>query len=105
MDITPKQLQLGRFWKKYLRLTRAGVPTLDALEIIAREESSTDFKSVIEAMQSAMEEGNLLSEVMVAHPALFSLSSLEMVRTAEKGGQWNIVVEELADGYLEGTFE
>jgi type IV pilus assembly protein PilC len=105
MDITPKQLQLGRFWKKYLRLTRAGVPTLGALEIIAGEESSTEFQSVIQAMHSALADGNLLSEVMVAHPSFFSLSSLEMVRTAEKGGQWDIVVEELADGYLDGTFD
>jgi len=105
MDITPRQLQLGRFWKKYLRLTRAGVPTLGALDIIAREEKAPEFQAVIQAMQSALAEGNLLSEVMGEHPELFSLSAIELVRTAEKGGQWDIVVEELADGYLEGTFD
>ena len=105
MEITPKQLQHGRFWKKYLRLTRAGVPALRGLEIIANEDSSPSFRAVVQSLRDELEAGFLLSEAMEKFPLEFSLSALEMIRTAEKEGHWDIVIEELAEGYLEGTFE
>lgn len=105
MDITPRQQQQGRFWKKYLRLTRAGVPALRAFEILHEEEQEAEFRKVIARLQAAMQEGLQLSEAMHGLGRVFSLSSIEMIRTAERGGQWDLAVEELADGLLEGTFD
>ncbi len=105
MDISDRQLQLGRFWKKYLRMMRAGVPALRALEVISEEETSPEFVCVILALRAALEQGDLLSEAMQRQNPFFSRSVLEMVRAAEKGGHWDVVVGELADGYLDGTFD
>ena len=104
MEITPRQQQQGRFWKKYLRLTRAGVTTLRAFEILYEEEPEETFREVIARLQAGIQEGLLLSEAMSGLGDVFSLSAIEMIRTAEKGGQWDLAVEELADGLLEGTF-
>ena len=105
MEITPRQQQQGRFWRKYLRLTRAGVPTLRAFEILYAEEQDETFQRVIARLQAAMEEGMMLSEAMASLGDTFSLSCVELIHTAEKGGQWDLAVEELADGLLEGTFD
>jgi type II secretory pathway component PulF len=105
MELTPRQQLQGRFWKKYLRLTRAGVPALHALEILHDEEQDPAFRQVIARIQAGLQEGLLLSEAMAGTGDVFSLSSREMIRTAEKGGQWDLVLEELADGLLEGTFD
>jgi type II secretory pathway component PulF len=105
MELSPKQLQLGKFWRKYLRLTRSGVPTLRGLEIILKEEPSPEFRGIVQSLHDELEDGSLLSEAMEKFPEDFSLSAIEMIRTAEKEGHWDLVVQELADGYLEGTFE
>ena len=105
MDISPRQQQQGRFWKKYLRLTRAGVTALRAFEILYEEEQDEAFRRVITRLQAALEEGMQLSEAMGGTGQVFSLSSIELIRTAEKSGQWDLAMEELADGLLEGTFD
>jgi type II secretory pathway component PulF len=105
MDITPRQLQQGRFWKKYLRLTRAGVTALRAFEILYEEEQEAGFRNVIARLQAALEEGLMISEAMQGLGDTFSLSTIELIRAAEKGGHWDIALEELADGLLEGTFD
>ena len=105
MDLTPKQLQLGKFWRKYLRLTRSGVSSLRALEVIIEEESTDEFRAVIQSLHDESEAGFLMSEAMAKFPDDFSPSVLEMIRTAEKEGHWDIVVEELSSGLLEGTFD
>ena len=105
MDLTPRQRQQGRFWKKYLRLTRAGVTTLRSLEIIVEEETDEVFRDVVQYLHDRMREGYPLSESMRDREEHFSLSVRELVRTAEKEGNWDLVLDELADGLMEGTFE
>ena len=105
MDVTPEQIQLGRFWKKYLRLTRAGVGTLRAFEVIIDEEKAPEFRAIIASLHTELEAGFLLSEAMAKFPERFSLSALELIKTAEKEGHWDLVIEELAEGLLDGTFD
>lgn len=104
-DLTPRQRQQGRFWKKYLRLTRAGVTTLRALDIIVEEEPDETFREVLGYLHDRMQEGYPLSESMADRSEHFSLSVRELVRTAEKEGNWDLVLDELAGGLLEGTFD
>ena len=104
-DLTARQLAHGRFWKKYLRLTRAGVTMLRALEIIQAEEASPDFREIIIHLHDRASDGFQLSEAMEDHADVFSLSARELIRTAERQGHWDLVIEELAGGLLEGTFD
>lgn len=104
MDVSEQQQRHGRFWKKYLRLTRAGVGTLRALEVIQAEESDDDFRTLIGSLLQTLTEGQVLSHALGQHPEVFSLTVREMILTAERNGHWDLVIEELADGLLEGTF-
>jgi len=98
-------LQQGRFWRKYLRLSRAGVPTLRVLEIIRDEETSPAFQEIVGYLHDRMSNGYPLSEAMRDQMREFSLSACELIRIAEKEGRWDLVLEELAEGLLEGTFD
>lgn len=100
-----RQLRLGRLWKKYLRLSRGGVPALRVFAILEEEEVDAELKEVTSALGRAIEEGQNLSEAMQAHPGVFSPSALALVRAAEQHGEWDAALTELADGLLEGTFE
>jgi len=94
----------ARFWRKLMRLTRGRVPLLRALEIIAAEEASVAFRSIVCAIREAMEGGAPLSEAVCVHDQEFSLAVIELVRAAEKSGAWDEVLEEIAGGLEEGTF-
>lgn len=105
MNISDRQQQLGRFWKKYLRLTRAGVGVVRSLEVIQAEEPSPELSAVIGSLRQHLEDGCLLSEGLRMFPEYFSPAAVEMILTAERNGEWDLVVEELAEGLLEGTFD
>jgi type IV pilus assembly protein PilC len=105
MNISEQQKTQARFWKKFLRLTRGRVPVLRALAVIAAEEHQEDFKAVIGDIRSAMAADATFSEALERHSNVFSLSIRELVRTAEKCGEWDEIIEEIAAGIEEGTFD
>ena len=105
MNVSEKQIRQGRFWRKFLRLTRAGVPVIRTLEVVGQEEENERFAKVIRALLEDVENGTALAAALTKFPSEFSPSVVEMIKTAEKRGAWDEVVEELSEGLLEGTFE
>jgi len=105
MEISDKRNRHVRFWKKYLRLTRGRVPALRALEVIGSEETDSSFCKVINSIRIAMENGASMSEAMSEYPAEFSPSVVELVKMAGKTGAWDDILEEIANGLSEGTFD
>lgn len=95
----------GKVWRKFLRLTRGRIDVLRALEIIAAEEPpNSPIAPVLREMKSDITRGAALSDAMAKQDNLFSLSALELIRAAERTGDWDEIVRELADGLIEGTF-
>jgi type IV pilus assembly protein PilC len=105
MDIPERQQRLARFWKKYLRLTRGRVTALRALHLAAEEEKDPAFKAALVAIHEKIESGTSFSDAIREHPADFSPSIVELVRTAEKSGAWDEILVEIADGLADGTFD
>ncbi len=99
-----EQARLVRFWRKYLRLTRAGVLVTKALEIIALEETDEAFCNTVTAIQGEIANGVRMSDALAKFPDEFSVAQLELVKVAEKRGAWDEVLQELVDGLLDGTF-
>lgn len=104
-DVSAWSVRHEKFWRKYLRLTRAGIMVLRALDLARQEERNDEFRKVIEDIHGQVERGVTLSKAIQEHQPEFSLSEIEMIRTAEKRGAWDEVLEELADGLRDGTFE
>ncbi len=105
MNATDKQARQGKFWRKYLRLTRAGVTVLRTLELARDEETDEEFAAVLTDLLGQVEKGAAVSVALEKAPSYFTPSVIEMVRTAEKRGAWDEVIAELSDGLLEGTFD
>ncbi len=93
------------FWRKYMRLTRAGVLSLRALEIMRQEEDDVRFAAIVASILHRMEGGSSMSIALTAHPSEFSISEVEMIKTAEKRGAWDEILLELADGLADGSFK
>jgi len=104
MKVSGKQLQQAMFWRKFLRLTRGRVGVLRALEVMAEEEKDPRFRKLTEDIRMALEHGATLSEAVRNFPMMFSPSVRELVKTAEKTGAWDEILQEIADGLQEGTF-
>ena len=105
MSTAETRPQLVRFWKKLLRLTRGRVTVLRALEVIGKEETDPAFREVVEAIRLTVEKGSPLSAAALKHPAFFSHSVAELLKTAEKCGAWDEILQEIAEGLEDGTFD
>ncbi|MFC1461006.1 type II secretion system F family protein [Verrucomicrobiota bacterium] len=105
MKASDKQIKWARFWKKFLRLTRGHVTVLRALEVIISEETDPHFKDILCSIRRALDEGCSFSESVLKQAPEFSPSVLELIRTAEKSGAWDQILQEIADGLEDGTFE
>lgn len=104
MGPTDKQARQASFWKKYLRLTRVGVPALRAVELASEEEKDPAFRKILNAIRQNLEKGERLSEILQEFSREFSASTVELIKTAERRGTWEEVLEELVAGLLDGTF-
>ena len=76
-----------------------------ALEVIAVEEKDTGFQEVVKDIRAHIDRGSVMSEAMQKHAAEFSPSILELIKTAEKTGAWDDILQEIVDGLQDGTFE
>jgi type IV pilus assembly protein PilC len=103
--VNARQIRMGKFWRKYTRLIRAGVPLLRTLDVMAEEELDPGFKLIIDSLRESMVHGATLSQAMERHPSVFSVATTEMIRTAEKRGAWDEILQEISEGLLEGTFD
>ena len=95
----------ARFWRKFLRLTRGRIPVLKALEVIVEEETHPVLRVKLGTVLQAMERGAVMSEALAGVTPCFSLSAVELVRSAEKSGAWDEILLEIAEGLEEGTFD
>ncbi len=105
IPLTVKQVQQARFWRKYMRLARAGVPVLRALQVIAEEEEDELFLRIIHSLRESMINGEALHECLGRHKPIFGPTTIELIRTAEIRGEWDEILVELTEGLWEGTFQ
>ena len=105
MTTRARKVDLTRFWKKFLRLTRGRVAVLRALTVISQEEEDPRCRRLIEALTHTVEKGCPLSAAMAEHPQHFSRSVVELLKTAEKTGAWEEILPEIVGGLEDGTFD
>lgn len=98
------QPELAVFFRKLMRLTRGRIDILRALAVIRTESEGGYFADALDDIEGSVRSGTTLSEALAAQPALFSLSVVELVRSAERTGAWDDILLEIADGLQEGTF-
>jgi len=89
--------QINALLRQLATLSRAGVPLIEAITLIAREEKHAGLRRLAEALREAVAAGTPLSVAMAGHPAHFDPLVRGLVRAGEQSGQLDTLLERIAD--------
>jgi type IV pilus assembly protein PilC len=109
----PKELQLkipgmgGVTEKDILVFTRqfsvmidAGLPLVQALDIIGTQADNPEFRRVLLAVKSKVEAGSTFADSLGEHPKVFDTLFVQLVRAGEVGGILDTILQRLG-AYIE----
>src|SRR3954447_3773180 len=106
-EITRKKLkqdELMHFSRQLSAFVRAGIPLLEALEVIEEETEDKTLRQVIAGVRESLITGESLSGALRPYESLFPKFYVDMVRAAELTGSLDDVLAELA-GYIKRDLE
>jgi type IV pilus assembly protein PilC len=98
---------LARFTRSLAALVRAGVPILDALEIVSETAGNVIIADAVADTQAAVKSGESLAKPLEAHP-VFPPMVVQMIAVGEETGALDEMLEKIADFYeaeVEATVE
>lgn len=79
---------------------KAGVPILEAIEILAQESGNSTLRSAIFEIAEVLRTGEPISVAFAAHPKIFPRFYVDMLHSAELSGNLDTVLRDLS-AYLE----
>ncbi len=97
-----KKGELEVFTRQLSTMLSAGIPMLEALEILADQAESPGFAFCLNAVVDDIRNGSDLSKSMEPHTKVFSDIYVSMIRAGEVSGQIDVILSRLAD-YLEAA--
>lgn len=90
------------FTRQLSTMINAGIPILEALEVLHEQVTDKGFKAVIDDIVERVRTGSDLSDAFAAHPKVFSEIYVNMIRAGEVSGQLDIILIRLAE-YFEAS--
>lgn len=78
-------------------LVGANLPLVEALDTLARQTESRQLQRIVREVREDVEGGQRFSDALARHPRVFSPFFIELIRTGEKVGKLDEVLEYLAD--------
>ena len=90
------------FTRQLSTMLSAGIPMLEALEILADQAESPGFTYCLESVVEEIRGGADLSKALGSHPRVFSDIYVSMIRAGEVSGQIDVILTRLAE-YLEAA--
>ena len=87
---------LAIFTRQFSVMIDAGLPLVQCLDILGRQESHKGFAQVILATRSEVEGGASLADAMRRHPKAFDTLYVNMVAAGEAGGILDTILKRLA---------
>ncbi len=94
--------ELEVFTRQLATMLSAGIPMLEALEILADQAESAGFAYCLDRVVNDIRSGSDLSKAMEPHKRVFSHIYVSMIRAGEVSGQIDIILQRLAE-YLEAA--
>lgn len=114
IDVQPRKARLRRprvsstelmhLSRQLAAFLRAGIPILDALELLAEESTNAALRDVLLAVHEQVRTGQTLAQSVDDHPEVFPLSYRTMLASAELTGELDVVLDQLSI-YLEREAE
>jgi type IV pilus assembly protein PilC len=97
-----KKGELEVFTRQLATMLSAGIPMLEALEILADQAESPGFAFCLDKVVNDIRSGADLSKALEPHKRVFSHIYVSMVRAGEASGQIDVILTRLAE-YLEAA--
>ncbi|MBI4605316.1 MAG: type II secretion system F family protein, partial [Planctomycetes bacterium] len=85
------------FTRQLSTMISAGIPLVEAIEILADQASNLGFKATLEDIAANVRAGKDLSQALSQHPRVFPDIYVNMIRAGEASGQLDTVLSRLAD--------
>ncbi|MCA8925514.1 MAG: type II secretion system F family protein [Planctomycetes bacterium] len=83
------------FNRQIAQMARLNMPFSKGLEILARDVTDTNFRTLLEMVQQDLDEGRPLETALARHPETFTHMMLEVIRAGESSGNLALILEEL----------
>lgn len=77
------------------QISRAGIPILDGVRDLRDSMDNPRFRDILTALLEDMEGGKLMSQALAAHPAVFDVVIVNLVKAGEQTGLMREVFENL----------
>ena len=91
-----RPVDIAIFSRQLATMIGAGVPLVQALEIVARGNDNVGMRELIMNIRSSIEGGSSLSEALAAHPAQFDDLFVNLVGAGEKSGALETLLDKIA---------
>jgi type IV pilus assembly protein PilC len=98
--ITPKDIAV--FFRQLATMMSAGVPLVQAFEIIGRGHDNEGMRELILKIKAEVESGTSLSETLAKHPLYFDNLVISLVGAGEHAGVLEVLLDKIAT-YKEKT--
>ena len=92
-----KKGELEIFTRQLSTMLSAGIPMLEALEILAEQAESPGFAYCLDKVVGDIRSGSDLSKSLEQHKRVFSHIYVSMIRAGEVSGQLDIILQRLAE--------
>ena len=89
--------ELMHFSRQLAAFMKAGIPVLEALEVLSEEVGSKAFQRILAEMAEALRAGETFASAAEAHPEAFPPYYLGILRSAELTGNLDTVLDQLAE--------
>jgi type IV pilus assembly protein PilC len=88
------------FTRQFSVMIDAGLPLVQALDIIGTQSDNPDFRRVLLAVKSRVEAGSTFADALAEHPKVFDELFVQLVRAGEIGGILDTILQRLG-AYIE----
>ncbi len=92
-----KRRELMIFTRQLATLIDAGLPLLQSLQVLHKQEPNANLRATLRALGDAVQGGSTFSDALSSYPKLFSRLFVNMVKAGEVGGVLEVVLKRLAE--------
>jgi type IV pilus assembly protein PilC len=91
-----KKKSLAIFTRQLATMIDAGLPLVQSLDILSKQEESETFQKIIKTIQNEVEAGATLAAALQKHPRVFDNMYVNLVVAAEEAGTLDVILNRLA---------
>jgi type IV pilus assembly protein PilC len=84
------------FTRQFATMIDAGLPLVQCLDILGRQQENKEFKKVLVNVKESVESGSTFADALKKHPKVFDDLFVNLVAAGEVGGILDTILNRLA---------